>query len=151
MDQAPRIQRVALPIRRVPGWNVRGLTGRSTGMYGAAAMSATELIAAIKAEENTSRNSSTDDITTETIFNRLTGPIWSVTMDVTPAVFREYVHFTEEPSEEEWTFISAKLQIANTYFFDHVFGNQNLALCGLVSIVGSVALLLTDIARRGTP
>lgn len=115
-------------------------------MYGVAVMNATRLIAAIQAEENATTNTSD----TGTIFNRLVGPIWVVTMEVTLAVFKEYVHFTEEPSDGEWAFIEVKLQIANTYFFDHVFGDQNLALCGIVSIVSIDALLLTDIARRGT-
>ncbi|KAK7180295.1 hypothetical protein DPSP01_009456 [Paraphaeosphaeria sporulosa] len=131
-NQGPRIQGAALPLQPVPGGNVRGLTGLSSGMYGAAVMSATQLIAAINAEENGALSASTND-TPGTVFNRLVGRIWIVTMELTLPVFNEYVHFTEEPSEEEWAFIEARLQIANTYFFDHVFGEENLAICGHLS------------------
>ncbi|KAL5399659.1 hypothetical protein PMIN03_001912 [Paraphaeosphaeria minitans] len=124
-SEGPRIQQAALTIQPVPGRNVRRLTGRSSGLYGAAVMSATQLIAAINAGENTVLSTSTND-TPGTIFNRLVGPIWIVTMNLTLAAFKEYVQFTEEPSEEEWAFIEAKLQIANTYFFDHVLGVELL-------------------------
>ncbi|KAJ4350245.1 uncharacterized protein N0V89_008866 [Didymosphaeria variabile] len=110
---------------KFPGWNVRGLTGLSAGMYGTPLMSGTILLAMITAEEHAIR----PNPFAETIFNRLVGPLWIMHVDnVNIEVFRKYVRFTKNPTNPEWAILETKLHDANIYFRNFVFGDKNPAL-----------------------